>query len=105
MPFSFFSSAEESHQFPPKPLRESQNRLLNNGQSEGSEDRDKRGDRPHLRSIQNTANLSVLCALTIDMRYICSYDCVLQCGQTTRCSICIYLTGTNNPALTIEKET
>ncbi|XP_067227625.1 palmitoyltransferase ZDHHC2 isoform X1 [Chanodichthys erythropterus] len=36
-------SAGESHQFPPKPLRESQSRLLNNGQSEGSEDRDKRG--------------------------------------------------------------
>lgn len=45
------SSAEESHQFPPKPLRESQSRLLNNGQSEGSEDRDKQGDStvmPHL---------------------------------------------------------
>ncbi len=65
MPFSLFSSAGESNQFPPKPLRESQNRLLNNGQSEGSEDRDKRGDGPHLRSIQNTASLSVRCALTI----------------------------------------
>uniref|UniRef100_A0A673GPG2 Palmitoyltransferase n=1 Tax=Sinocyclocheilus rhinocerous TaxID=307959 RepID=A0A673GPG2_9TELE len=47
-------SAGESHQFPPKPLRESQSRLLNNGQSEGSEDRDKRGDASHLRSIRNT---------------------------------------------------
>uniref|UniRef100_A0A8C1YTZ2 Palmitoyltransferase n=1 Tax=Cyprinus carpio TaxID=7962 RepID=A0A8C1YTZ2_CYPCA len=56
-------SAGESHQFPPKPLRDSQSRLLNNGQSEGSEDRDKRGDTPHLRSTRNTANLSVLCAL------------------------------------------
>uniref|UniRef100_A0A8C1HH80 Palmitoyltransferase n=1 Tax=Cyprinus carpio carpio TaxID=630221 RepID=A0A8C1HH80_CYPCA len=36
-------SAGESHQFPPKPLRESQSRLISNGQSEGSEDRDTQG--------------------------------------------------------------
>lgn len=39
----FYSpSAEESHQFPPRTLRESQNQLLNNGQSD---DRVKRGER------------------------------------------------------------